>query len=102
MKKEKEMARNSSQKIIIVDDSKIVTVLGDNDYRLPIEIDPKKQEEAIEEITNIMDFSHGDIGIEYLRKGKKGKLFITENGNRIIDIPFKGYEYDSERPGNRK
>lgn len=77
--REKIVATMSKEMIVIVDQNKIVNELGS--FPLPVEIVPFAHQATIHHVRNHgYDCTH--------RKNKEGKLFITDNGNYIIDITF--------------
>ena len=83
--KEKLLISSSSKNYIIVDDSKLVTQLGEK-FPVPIEVFPAA-------ITHV-EAELYKLGITELAlrpaKGKDGAI-ITENGNFILDARFKEY-----------
>ena len=84
--REKIVAYNSSQLIIIADRSKIVEELGD--FKLPVEVSSYEHEATsyriLDNISNI-----GYEGSIVLRK-KDNEVFITDGGNYIYDLSI-GY-----------
>lgn len=77
--REKIVATMSHEMIVIIDDSKLVENLGKR--KLPVEILP---------FAHLATFHHIEkAGYQgEFRKGKQEKLFITDNGNLIMDIHF--------------
>jgi len=80
--REKILAFNSKQFIVIVDSSKLVNHLGQ--FLLPVEIIPFAMELTIRQIQNLG-------GIITMRMDKD-QPYITDNGNMIIDCDFKEIE----------
>ena len=84
--REKIVAYNSSQLIIIADKSKIVEELGD--FKLPVEVSSYEHEATsyriLDNLSNI-----GYEGSIVLRK-KDNEVFITDGGNYIYDLSI-GY-----------
>ena len=84
--REKIVAYNSSQLIIIADKSKIVEELGD--FKLPVEVSSYEHEATsyriLDNLSNI-----GYEGSIVLRK-KDNQVFITDGGNYIYDLSI-GY-----------
>lgn len=76
--REKIVASMSQQEIIIADASKLVKQLGA--FTIPIEVIPLATNYVLQEL-KLMG------GSALLRK-KSGHLFITDNGNHIIDADF--------------
>ena len=74
--------------IVIVDDSKLVDKLGT--FPLPVEILPFAYRSTIHQIS-LLDYQCT------LRQNPQGKLFITDNGNYIVDITTsKPYQQPEE------
>ncbi len=80
--REKIVAAASKYNIIIVDESKRVKVLGENNQPVPIEVLPFALSLAKSSITAL-----GGIPVVREGKGKLGPI-ITDNGNVIIDANF--------------
>jgi ribose 5-phosphate isomerase A len=80
--REKIVASVSKQNIIIADESKKVTVLGESDHPVPVEVLPF----AISVVKRRIEEMGGK---PVLREGK-GKVgpVITDNGNVVIDASF--------------
>lgn len=78
--REKILATSSKEMIVIVDETKIVSNLGQ--HKLPLEILPFGIQMIVSKV-NAIGF-HGEI-----RKNKEGHNFITDNGNLIYDIKLK-------------
>jgi len=80
--REKIVASASKYNIIIVDESKRVKVLGENNQAVPIEVLPFALSLVKSKISELG-------GTPFVREGK-GKLgpIITDNGNMIIDANF--------------
>lgn len=77
--REKIVASMSGEMIVIVDQSKLVDRLGR--FPLPLEIVPFAYQATLHKICA--------LGYEAnLRLSDEGKLFVTDNGNYIIDITF--------------
>lgn len=76
--REKIVASMTKQEIIIADSSKLVDRLGA--FTVPIEVVPLAVNHVIKEIKLLQ-------GSPVLRK-KSGHLFITDNGNYIVDADF--------------
>lgn len=75
---EKIVAAASKQLIIIVDDSKHVVQLGR--FPLPVEIVPFGYEMTIKKLRN--------LGAETTVRTKENQMFVTDNGNYIVDCQF--------------
>jgi ribose 5-phosphate isomerase A len=80
MKKEKELAYGCESFIVIADNSKLVKVLGENNYAIPIEIEVEKENNIIEEL-KVKEYNNFSI-----RKKPNKDVFVTENNNHIIDL----------------
>ncbi|MDR0461272.1 MAG: ribose-5-phosphate isomerase RpiA [Nitrososphaerota archaeon] len=80
--REKIVATASKYNIIIVDESKRVKVLGENNQTVPIEILPFALALVERKIASL-----GGTSIIREGKGKLGPI-ITDNGNMIIDVNF--------------
>jgi len=76
--REKIVASMSKQEIIIADASKLVKQLGA--FTIPIEVIPLATNYVLQELKLMW-------GSALLRK-KSGHLFVTDNGNHIIDADF--------------
>ncbi|HRE50022.1 MAG TPA: ribose-5-phosphate isomerase RpiA [Flavitalea sp.] len=76
--REKILAYNSRQTIIIVDDSKLVDILGK--FPLPVEVAPFAVDLTLAQLKRFKI----DLNIREVQKEK----FITDNGNLIVDCHF--------------
>ncbi|MGG1636573.1 ribose-5-phosphate isomerase RpiA [Paenibacillus sp. FSL K6-3182] len=76
--REKIVAAASKQLIIIVDESKHVAQLGR--FPLPVEIVPFGYEMTIKKLRN--------LGAETTVRTKENQMFVTDNGNYIVDCQF--------------
>lgn len=76
--REKIIAYNTRQFLVIADESKKVEVLGR--FPLPVEIAPFAFELTLLQIKK--------LGCEGTIRKKEGKTFITDNGNYIVDCRF--------------
>lgn len=86
--REKIVATMSKEMIVIVDQRKLVDRLGG--FPLPVEIVPFAHHATMHHIRN--------LGYEgAYRKTYDGELFITDNGNYIIDIKFPDRCQEPER-----
>ena len=73
----------SHQMIVIVDYTKVVDILGN--FPLPIEIVPFAYPVTLKKIQN--------LGFEAkMRRTQEGKLYLTDNGNYIVDLK-KAHQY---------
>ena len=89
--KEKLVLSSSSENYILVDDSKLVSNLGEK-FPVPIEVFPY----AINIVeTRLAQLGVLDITLR-MAKGKDGPV-ITESGNFIIDVKFKKIESSFEK-----
>jgi ribose 5-phosphate isomerase A len=86
--REKIVASMSQEMIVIVDESKLVSSLGKS--KLPVEILPFARTATMHHITKA-----GYQG--EFRKKSDGGLYITDNGNLIIDIHFQTLREDPEK-----
>lgn len=77
--REKIIASMSRELIIVVDESKLVSALGK--CKLPVEILPFAKKATFQHI--VKAGYHAEF-----RHQKNGDLFVTDNGNYIIDIHF--------------
>ena len=77
--REKIVATMSREMIVIVDETKLVPALGKG--KLPVEILPFARKATLHHITKAG--YHAEF-----RKRADGGLFITDNGNLIVDIHF--------------
>lgn len=77
--REKIIANMSREMVVIVDSAKVVSRFGA--FPLPVEIVPFAYTATIYQIT-LSGFS------PVLRRNAKGDLYITDNGNYIVDIPL--------------
>jgi ribose 5-phosphate isomerase A len=86
--REKIVAQNSRQMIVIADASKLVPVLGTN-QPLPVEVAPFEHAAQARFL--------GSLGCEpKLRRADDGSEFVTDNGNVIYDCRFKSIERPAE------
>ena len=94
--REKIVASVSKQNIIIADESKKVTVLGESDHPVPVEVLPF----AISVVKRRIEEMGGK---PVLREGK-GKVgpVITDNGNVVIDASFGPIDNAAELEKNLK
>ncbi|HVG41730.1 MAG TPA: ribose-5-phosphate isomerase RpiA [Chitinophagaceae bacterium] len=76
--REKIIAYNSKQFLVIVDHSKLVTQLGK--FPLPVEIVPFASELTIKKLNA--------LNANPVIRSNNGKNFITDNGNLIVDCSF--------------
>lgn len=75
--REKVLAQSSAQNIIIVDESKISEMLGEN-WALPIEVVPFA-------LSTVQRFLEALSAEAPLRRDEEGKPFVTDQGNWIVD-----------------
>jgi ribose 5-phosphate isomerase A len=80
--REKIVAAASKYNIIIVDESKRVNILGENNQAVPIEVLPFALQLVKNKITSL-----GGVPIVREGQGKLGPI-ITDNGNVIVDANF--------------
>jgi ribose 5-phosphate isomerase A len=98
--REKIIAFHSKKEIIVVDDSKVVKVLG-IDFPLPVEV-VKFGWEATKKALETFGWQPAKktsepIGCEVkLRKVMGDEPFITDNGNYILDCEFQRIDYPEE------
>lgn len=83
MLREKILAYNSREFIVIVDESKLVNRLGK--FTLPVEIVPFAATLTLQQLTA--------LGCTAGIRQTNGKDFITDNGNLIADCPFAEIAY---------
>lgn len=81
--REKIIANMSREMVVIVDSTKVVSRFGA--FPLPVEIVPFAYTATIYQIT-LLGFS------PVLRSDPNGNLYITDNGNYIIDIPLSQHK----------
>ncbi|GAB3069135.1 ribose-5-phosphate isomerase RpiA [Virgibacillus ainsalahensis] len=77
--REKIVAAAANKLIIIVDESKMVQQLGK--FHLPVEVLPFGWEVTTGNIAK--------LGCEPQLRQKNGEIYITDNGNYILDCPFE-------------
>ncbi|ADD08359.1 ribose-5-phosphate isomerase RpiA [Candidatus Aciduliprofundum boonei] len=77
--REKMIAHASKYEIIVVDESKVKSVLGD--FPLPIEI----VKFGYKRTMNVLS----TLGCKPLLRVKNGEAYITDNGNYIVDCKFE-------------
>jgi ribose 5-phosphate isomerase A len=80
--REKIVASNTINEIIIVDESKFVKTLGK--FPLPVEVNIFGHESAIKKLQQ--------LGCSTKQRMKEEQLFITDNNNYIIDCSFEVIE----------
>ena len=88
--REKILAYNSKQVVIIVDAGKVVENFAPEGFLLPIEVLPF----ALGAVRRrVLDMTHargpGVFGAAQLRRAPDGNLLVTDNGNNIIDARFE-------------
>ncbi|MDX8045367.1 ribose-5-phosphate isomerase RpiA [Gracilibacillus sp. S3-1-1] len=76
--REKVVAASAKEFLVIVDESKIVDHLGT--FPLPVEVVPFGWEVTAKEITA--------LGCELERRTDNGQVYVTDNGNYILDCKF--------------
>lgn len=79
MLREKIVATMSKEMVVIIDQDKLVQKLGA--FPLPVEVVPFAHHATLHRIQKLHYDGH-------LRRTKDGQLYITDNGNYIIDIKF--------------
>jgi ribose 5-phosphate isomerase A len=78
--REKIIAASADRFIVVVDDSKVVTRLGER-YPLPVEVVPFGHTPAIRALEG--------LGARVtLRRGTDGQTWVSDNGNYILDCHF--------------
>lgn len=77
--REKIIASSSGEMVVIIDETKLVDQLGG--FPLPVEISAFAYNATLYKVCSL-----GYNGV--MRKTKDGQLYITDNGNYIIDISF--------------
>lgn len=80
--REKIVAASSRQFIVVVDESKLVDTLGK--FPLPVEIIPFGYETTIKRLQN--------LGCEPVLRIHDERVFVTDNGNYIVDCHFMNIE----------
>ena len=81
--REKMVCASAAQRIIIVDDTKIVHTLGR--YPLPVEVVPFGWEITAQKISS--------LGCKPILRKKNKEVFISNNGNYIVDCKFDLIEH---------
>ncbi|MFD1848700.1 ribose-5-phosphate isomerase RpiA [Oceanobacillus bengalensis] len=76
--REKVIAKAAKELIIIVDESKVVEKLGD--FPLPVEVLPFGWEMTAAKIK--------ELGCELTVRSKDNEVYVTDNGNYILDCQF--------------
>jgi ribose 5-phosphate isomerase A len=82
MLREKILAFNSKEFIVIVDSSKLVPHLGK--FLLPVEVTPFAMELTVRQLQK--------LGCTTIIRKEEDKFYITDNGNIIVDCDFKKIE----------
>jgi ribose 5-phosphate isomerase A len=82
MLREKILAFNSKEFIVIVDNSKLVPYLGK--FLLPVEVTPFGMELTVRQLQK--------LGCTTTIRQEADKRYITDNGNIIVDCDFKKIE----------
>jgi ribose 5-phosphate isomerase A len=77
--REKILASNSNEMIVIVDESKQVEHLGK--FPLPVEIVPFASNLTVNQLRN--------LHCEAMIRRVNGEIFVTDNGNLIVDCSFE-------------
>lgn len=90
MYQEKQLAYASSQFIVIADDTKLVGRLGQDGYRLPVEVAQRKVGDVFELLRRF------DLPSD-LRKRPDGEHFVTENRNYILDADLSRNDIPLDR-----
>ncbi len=86
--REKVVAKSSERLIIVVDDSKLVEKLGTKSS-LPVEVVPFAWASVLEHLNDICSFPN-------LRREQNDDIFLSDNGNYIIDCAFEGIDNPEE------
>ncbi len=81
--REKMVARYSRKVVIIVDPTKLVSLLG-SDFPVPVELVPFGAERTVRTLGEVALCD----GSPRLRRTDSGELFQTDNGNLIADCPY--------------
>ena len=84
--REKIVAASSKQFIVVVDGSKMVNELGK--FPLPVEVVRFAYERTTKKLS--------DLGCQAILRKSKDKVFITDNGNYIIDCHFDSIKDSKE------
>ncbi|KAK4423485.1 putative ribose-5-phosphate isomerase 2 [Sesamum alatum] len=82
------MVESASKKfIVIVDESKLVNHIGGSGLAMPVEVIPFCWKHSLDRLVSMF----ADAGCEgKLRKcAENGKVYVTDNGNYIIDLYFE-------------
>ncbi|KAL0372690.1 UNVERIFIED_CONTAM: putative ribose-5-phosphate isomerase 2 [Sesamum calycinum] len=82
------MVESASKKfIVIVDESKLVNHIGGSGLAMPVEVIPFCWKHSLDRLVSLFS----DAGCEgKLRKcAETGKVYVTDNGNYIIDLYFE-------------
>jgi ribose 5-phosphate isomerase A len=89
--REKVLAQASKYEVIVVDESKLSKHLGEK-WKVPIEI-IRFSQKSVEKFLE-------SLGAEVHLRHKEGKIFITDEGNIILDADFGIIEYPDELADN--
>jgi ribose 5-phosphate isomerase A len=84
--REKIVAAASARMIVIADESKWVSVLGE--FALPIEISPFGSA-AVCRAIDVVNADAGCPGPAALRKGRDGRPFVTDGGHWLLDAKLR-------------
>lgn len=85
---EKVIAQNTKRFLVVVDESKLSNKLGEK-FFVPVEV----LQFALESEKDFLESLGGKIE---LRKNEKGELFVTDEGNFILDVNFGKIENPAE------
>ena len=88
MAREKRIALGANTFVVIADPSKEVPYLGFGNYGLPVEFKQSYEGQVKAFLRN------AGLTSSQIRKNPDGTLFVTENGNHILDVSFNGAEHD--------
>ncbi|GFP83497.1 probable ribose-5-phosphate isomerase 2 [Phtheirospermum japonicum] len=85
--REKMIESVSKKFIVIVDESKLVNHIGGSKLAMPVEVIPFCWDHSLKRLVDLFS-DKGCLG--ELRKCKEsGKIYVTDNGNYIIDLYFE-------------
>ncbi|KAL6543807.1 putative ribose-5-phosphate isomerase 2 [Orobanche gracilis] len=85
--REKMIESASKKFIVIVDESKLVNYIGGSRLAMPVEVIPFCWNHSLDKLVNLFA-DKGCLG-ELRKCAESGKIFVTDNGNYIIDLYFE-------------
>ncbi|CAA0832123.1 Probable ribose-5-phosphate isomerase 2 [Striga hermonthica] len=98
--REKMIESVSKKFIVIVDESKLVSHIGGSRLAMPVEVIPFCWEHSLRRLVGLFA-DRGCFGELRRSCGEVGQIYVTDNGNYIIDLYFEREIGDLKEAGDR-